>query len=65
MLKIHSYICHLFLDMQSLKLKKCISEVKKLMSCNKLKFNDSNTEFLILGTRQQVLKLQIPVNTSL
>ena len=27
------------------------------MSCNKLKFNDSKTEFLILGTRQQVSKI--------
>jgi hypothetical protein len=37
----------------------CIREVRKWMARNKLKINDKKTEFLIIGSRQQLQKLSI------
>ena len=34
----------------------CIDDVKKWMLINKLKLNDGKTEFLLIGTRQQLAK---------
>ena len=35
----------------------CIDDVKKWMFANKLKLNDGKTEFLLIGTRQQLAKV--------
>ena len=35
----------------------CIDDVKKWMFANKLKRNDGKTEFLLIGTRQQLAKV--------
>ena len=32
----------------------CIDDVRKWMLINKLKLNDGKTEFLLIGTRQQI-----------
>ncbi len=36
----------------------CLSDVKDWMLANKLKMNDSKTEFIIIGSRQQLDKIQ-------
>ena len=36
----------------------CISKISSWMSANRLKLNSDKTEFMILGTRQQVAKMQ-------
>ena len=36
----------------------CISKISSWMSTNRLKLNSDKTEFMILGTRQQVAKMQ-------
>ena len=36
----------------------CLSDVKEWMLANKLKMNDSKTEFIIIGSRQQLDKIQ-------
>ena len=38
-------------------MKNCIDDVKKWMFANKLKLNDGKTEFLLIGTRQQLAKV--------
>ena len=46
----------------------CIIDVKKLMSYKKLKMNDEKTEFLLIGTNQQLKKIEqspIPIGTEL
>jgi hypothetical protein len=40
-------------------LEKCITEVRKWMQVNKLKLNDSKTEFVILGSQSQLKKINI------
>ena len=40
-------------------LQNCIAEVRAWMLVNKLKINDSKTEFLILGSKQQLQKVNI------
>ena len=37
----------------------CITEVRAWLVSQKLKFNDLKTEFLIIGTRQQLKKIEI------
>lgn len=37
----------------------CISAIKSWMTTDKLQLNDSKTEFLIIGSRQQLLKVNI------
>ena len=37
----------------------CITEVRAWLVSQKLKFNDLNTEFLLIGTRQQLKKIEI------
>jgi hypothetical protein len=41
------------------KMQECISDVRTWMLTHKLKINDSKTEFLIIGTKQQLSKVQI------
>ena len=41
-------------------LQDCISEIRQWMLVNKLKINDNKTEFLIMGSRQQLQKVNIP-----
>ncbi len=36
----------------------CLSQVKQWMLHNKLKMNDSKTEFIIIGSQQQLKKIQ-------
>ena len=36
----------------------CLLDVKQWMLANKLKMNDSKTEFIVIGSRQQLAKLQ-------
>ena len=38
-------------------LEKCISETKTLMGSNRLRLNDDKTEFIIIGSRQQLSKI--------
>ena len=38
-------------------LEKCISETKTWMGSNRLKLNDDKTEFIIIGSRQQLSKI--------
>ena len=38
----------------------CLSDMRSWMIKNRLLINDSKTEFLILGTRQQLQKVNIP-----
>ena len=38
-------------------MKRCISDLRKWMYQDKLKINDDKTEFLIIGCRQQMLKI--------
>ena len=40
-------------------LEKCIADVRKWMLTHRLKINDSKTEFLLLGTKQQLEKVNI------
>ena len=40
-------------------LEDCIEDIRKWMFTFKLKINDSKTEFMIIGTRQQLSKVQI------
>ena len=35
----------------------CISDLRKWMYLDKLKINDDKTEFLVIGSRQQLLKI--------
>lgn len=35
----------------------CIDDIKRWMLADKLKLNDDNTEFIIIGTRQQLEKV--------
>ena len=39
-------------------MERCISDLRKSMYRNKLKINDDNTEFLVIGSRQQLLKIR-------
>ena len=36
----------------------CLSDIKQWMLYNKLKMNDSKTEFITIGSRQQLKKIQ-------
>ena len=38
----------------------CVMDVRSWMTSNKLKLNDSKTEFLVIGTPQQLKKVSIP-----
>ena len=38
-------------------MERCISDLRKWMHQDKLKINDDKTEFLIIGSRQQLLKI--------
>ena len=38
----------------------CVKDVRQWMLSNELKINDSKTEFLLLGSRQQLEKVDIP-----
>ena len=38
-------------------MERCISDLRKWMYQNKLKLNDDKTEFLIIGSKQQLLKI--------
>ena len=37
----------------------CINEIRAWMLCDKLKINDDKTEFVIIGTRQQLSKVHV------
>ena len=37
----------------------CVNEIRAWMLCDKLKINDDKTEFLIIGTRQQLSKVHV------
>ena len=37
----------------------CISDIRKWMRQNKLKMNDTKTEFIFIGTRHQLKKLKV------
>ncbi len=39
------------------KLQVCITDVHNWMTCNKLKLNENKTEFIVLGTSQNLKKL--------
>ena len=41
-------------------LQDCIAEIRSWMLVNKLKINDSKTEFIILGSKHQLHKVNIP-----
>ena len=38
-------------------MERCISDLRKWMYRDKLKINDDKTEFLVIGSRQQLLKI--------
>ena len=38
-------------------IERCISDLRKWMYRDKLKINDDKTEFLVIGSRQQLLKI--------
>ena len=40
------------------KLEACLAEVRDWMACNYLKLNDSKTEFLVIGTKQNLTKVE-------
>jgi hypothetical protein len=40
-------------------MEECINDVRRWMLSNKLKINDSKTEFLVLGSKQQLEKVRI------
>ena len=42
-----------------LALEECITDMRSWLLTHKLMFKDSKTEFLIIGTRQQLSKIQI------
>jgi len=42
----------------SLRLKECISEIERWMSSNRLRLNTDKTQFICMGTRQQMTKFQ-------
>ncbi len=42
------------------KIQRCMVEIKQLMVKNMLKLNDNKTEFIVIGTRQQRSKVDIP-----
>ena len=42
-----------------LAMQKCIAYIKKWMLQDRLKLNDGKTEFIIIGTRQQLVKVNI------
>ena len=37
----------------------CIRDIRQWMLLNKLKFNDDKTDFLLIGTRQQLAKVNL------
>ena len=37
----------------------CVKEIRAWMLCDKLKINDDKTEFVIIGTRQQLSKVHV------
>ena len=39
-------------------MERCISDLRKWMYRDKLKINDDKTEFLVIGSRQQLLKIR-------
>lgn len=43
------------------KLQNCILEIRDFMVVNKLKLNEDKTEFLLVGTKQQLNKLDLPM----
>ena len=44
-------------------LKACVNEISELMSSNWLKFNTDKTQFIWLGTHQQLIKINCPTIT--
>ena len=54
----HSFIL-LFLLRNQLRLTKCISDIRLWMQSNLLKLNDSKTEIVLLGSQQQLSKLNM------
>ena len=40
-------------------MERCVNEVRAWMLCDKLKINDGKTEFVIIGTRQQLSKVHV------
>ncbi len=47
------------------KIQRCMVEVKQWMVNNMLKLNDDKIEFIVIGTRQQRSKIDIPQQTSM
>jgi hypothetical protein len=41
-------------------LESCISEIRAWMACNFLKLNDNKTEFMLIGSQQQLAKIPLP-----
>ena len=37
----------------------CITDIRKWMLADKLKLNDNKTEFIVIGTRQQLAKVSV------
>ena len=40
-------------------MERCVNEIRAWMLCDKLKINDGKTEFVIIGTRQQLSKVHV------
>ena len=40
-------------------LQECVSEIREWMKCNFLKLNDDKTEFMLIGSRQQLDKISV------
>jgi hypothetical protein len=37
----------------------CVRDIRAWMLCDKLKINDGKTDFILIGTRQQLLKVHV------
>ena len=40
-------------------MERCVNEIRAWMLCDKLKINDGKTEFVIIGTHQQLSKVHV------
>ena len=47
-------------DQTIARIESCVSEIREWMSENFLKLNDEKTEFILIGSRQQLSKLNVP-----
>ena len=60
MQSIHMSLGHFFTDSLSHAIENCVAELRSWMISNMLMVNDSKTEFLIVGSKQQLERVNIP-----